>query len=320
MTKIQFILNIFLPTSIFAIIFLIASFLFFKAPVNGELFPRKFEIKEGETIRSVADRLETDKLIKDADIFVAFSKLSGNKVLRGVYFLEEEDHMFGYINKMERGLFAQPSIQVLVREQTTLSTTVDAIVEALPHISRGKLLKEIGEYKGMLYPNTYNFSENITEEQIVRRMREEFEEKTSGILKNYEGEFSKEDILKIASIVELEASKYADRRKIAGVILNRLEDNIPLQVDVSFLHINGKNTYSITREDLRAEHPYNSYTQTGLPPTPIANVTAESLSATINPEKNDYFFFLTDRNGKTYFSETYKEHIQKKNLYINYNG
>jgi len=94
------------------------------------------------------------------------------------------------------------------------------------------------------------------------------------------------------------------------------EIGMPLQVDVSFKYINGKNTYNLTTADLLEDNPYNTYKRKGLPPTPIANPSLEAILATVNPQKTNYLFFLADRRNRTYYSVTFEEHLRKKKIYV----
>ena len=294
------------------------SYFFFKSPDVHLSDTNSFRVSEGETIRSVAVRLKERNYIKSANAFVAVSKFAGNKVLRGVYFFQETGSVFSYVDQLERGHFNQPIVKVLIKERSAFLDVVDLLVESLPQLDRDKLLMEIGEYGGMLYPDLYYFTEHMNENQIVSSLRSEFEQRTSDLFDSYKGDLTRDEILKIASIVELEATDYEDRRGIAGVILNRLAINMPLQVDVAFLYINGKDSLNLTRKDLETSNPYNLHRNSGLPPTPISNITRESISATLNHIEHKYYFFLADLNtGITYFSETFNQHLVKKEKYIN---
>jgi UPF0755 protein len=124
------------------------------------------------------------------------------------------------------------------------------------------------------------------------------------------------DIVIMASIIEKEGTNLNDKKKISGVLWNRIDIGMALQVDAPFVYFLGKNTYQLTLEDLQIDSPFNTYINKGLPPTPIANPGIESLKAAINPERSDYLFYLADSEGTTHFSETYAEHLKKKKLYL----
>jgi UPF0755 protein len=91
---------------------------------------------------------------------------------------------------------------------------------------------------------------------------------------------------------------------------------MPLQVDVTFLYTIGKNTFQLTTDDLRTDHPYNTYTNKGLPPGPIGSPSLDSLEAAITPTKNDYLFYLADNTGVTHYAKTYEEHLRNKRQYL----
>ena len=147
-------------------------------------------------------------------------------------------------------------------------------------------------------------------------MVENFNQRTNDLFFSYKGDLSKDEIITLASIIELEASRFKDRRMIAGVLLNRLELHMPLQVDVSFLFISGKHTFQLSNTDLSSDDPLNTYKYTGIPPIPITNPSRKSIEAVMNPIESDNLYFLADFYGNTYYSATYAEHLAKKAKYI----
>jgi len=126
-----------------------------------------------------------------------------------------------------------------------------------------------------------------------------------------------EDIVKMASLIEREAANYEDRRRIAGVLWNRIDIGMPLQVDAVFAPLLGKSTYDLTREDLATDSLYNLHINTGLTPTPIANPGLEAIKATINPINTEDIFYLSDRAGNFYFAETLDQHNYNRDNFLN---
>jgi UPF0755 protein len=124
------------------------------------------------------------------------------------------------------------------------------------------------------------------------------------------------DIIKMASIVEEEGRTMETREIIAGILWKRISIKMPLQVDSSFKYINGKTTATLTTEDLKIDSPYNSYTNRGLPPTPISNPGLAAIRATINPIKTPYLYFLSDKNGNMHYAITFEEHVENKLKYL----
>lgn len=119
----------------------------------------------------------------------------------------------------------------------------------------------------------------------------------------------------MASILEEEAQVEDARRIVSGILWSRLEQDIALQVDAAFLYIDeleGRDTYSLTVDDLKIDSPYNTYTNVGFPPTPITNPGLESIYAAANPFYSDYLFYLSDTQGNMYYAKTFEEHIENR--------
>ena len=103
---------------------------------------------------------------------------------------------------------------------------------------------------------------------------------------------------------------------IAGVLWRRLKLHMPLQVDATFIYILGKSTFQLTTADLKVDSPYNTYRYPGLPAGPIDSPSLNSLKAAVTPIDMGYIYYLADKNGTTYYSKTYPEHVRKKNVYL----
>jgi UPF0755 protein len=114
----------------------------------------------------------------------------------------------------------------------------------------------------------------------------------------------------MASIIEKEAVKDVDRPKIAGVFYNRLEIGMPLQSDATIQYIFDERKHIVSYSDLKIDSPYNSYLNKGLPPTPIANPGIKSIEAALEPEDNDYLYFVATVDGGNNYSKTYDEHLK----------
>ena len=120
----------------------------------------------------------------------------------------------------------------------------------------------------------------------------------------------------MASIIEKEAHTSDDRRVISGILWERLKIGMPLQVDATFLYINGKNTYDLSVDDLAIDSPYNTYKYAGLPIGPIGNPGLDSLEAALAPMTSPYLYYLSDKSGKTYYARTFNEHKRNREKYM----
>lgn len=168
------------------------------------------------------------------------------------------------------------------------------------------------QLEGFLYPDTYEIYRNADPEDLVQKMLDNFEQKYQAMAKNYKGKRSMYDIVTIASIVEREAAVASERPTIAGVIENRLAKKMRLQMCPTVLYVTTDGMYDANKvyyKDLKVKSPYNTYRNSGLPVGAICNPGNESLSAAMNPQKNDYLYYHTDGNKKTHiFTKTYQEH------------
>lgn len=172
--------------------------------------------------------------------------------------------------------------------------------------------------QGFLFPDTYDLGETVTAEGVVRTMLDQFGvQYTKGMDAQAKamGRTTYE-IVTEASMIERETSFDAERGKIAGVIENRLAQNMRLQIDPTFLYPLTNGMYdkpSSTYEDTRTDSPYNTYTNYGFPVGPICSPGLPSIEAALNPESHSYLFYHTDtdkNDGSHIFTETYEEHLE----------
>ena len=182
-------------------------------------------------------------------------------------------------------------------------------------------LKELPNDKhkldGFLYPATYSFQKNASSETIINEMLRGFELNINPN-KNYitKNKLSIRNTLITASLIEKEAKKEVDRPKIASVIYNRINKNMPLQIDATILYIIGHKD-KLYNKDLAVKSPYNTYLNKGLPPSPICNPGIKSINAAIHPANTDYLFYvLNSKTNEHIFSKTYAEHSKNVSLYI----
>ncbi|MCD8566284.1 MAG: endolytic transglycosylase MltG [Burkholderiaceae bacterium] len=174
--------------------------------------------------------------------------------------------------------------------------------------------------EGLLFPDTYVFSVGTSDEEILRRalktqeeiVQEAWQRRVPNLpLKNpYEA-------LILASIVEKETGQADERRRVAGVFINRLRKGMLLQTDPTVIYGMG-DLYQgrIRKADLQRDTPWNTYTRAGLPPTPIAAPSKASLEAVLNPEDHDYFYFVARGDGTSAFAKTLRDHNRNVAKYI----
>lgn len=173
--------------------------------------------------------------------------------------------------------------------------------------------------EGYLLPDTYEFFDAVTPAETVFAMLKNFQTKLAkeGLFEEIEKQ--KRDLYEVvivASLLEREAMTYEDKRIIAGIIKNRVKRDMPLQLDASLMYVTGRGSLLLTKDDLTLDSPYNTYKYKGLPSGPIANPGIESLKAALFPATTSYLYYLSDKNYRIHYSETFEEHKANKARYI----
>ena len=172
--------------------------------------------------------------------------------------------------------------------------------------------------EGYLYPATYDYLNGSGLDEVIMQMLQ----KTDDVIRPYAEQiassgYTLHEILTIASLVEKEGVTPEDRANIAGVFFNRLEIDMPIQSDISILYALNEHKELVTFKDLEIDSPYNLYKNTGMGPGPFNSPSEGSIQATLSPADTEYLYFVADtETGIVYFSETYEEHLQLQNQYV----
>ena len=175
------------------------------------------------------------------------------------------------------------------------------------------------DLEGYLFPDTYRVFNDVSDEEIVKKLLNNFDKKLSPELRQKIARQGKtiHEIITMASIIEKEVSSEADRPIVAGILYKRIKNGMRLEVDSSINYITGKNDPGANYADLEIDSPYNTYKNYGLPPGPICNPGLAAIKAAVYPEESAYLFYLNRQDtGETIFSKTFDEHIKNKNKYL----
>lgn len=270
-------------------------------------------VKKGTTFVQIYKDLKLRYGIIDR----VYLKLNGGnvKLKVGTYKFNGKLSKYEIIRKIKKS--ETNGVRLTIPEGFT-SKQVFARMEALELGSKEdieKVLKEMdfpyphpnNNFEGYFYPETYIFPENVKTKQVVETILNEFLKKFPP--EKYPDKQKFYDNLKLASIVEAEVSDMADKPKVAGIFIKRLEIGMRLESDATLKYELGRQA---TRNELKSQNTvYNSYKVKGLPPTPIGNPPIETFRAVLNAEKTDNLFFFTHK-GKTYYSKTHEEHLKKR--------
>ena len=270
-----------------------------------------FEVKAGDRLKGVSERLAAAGLISNGLIFRIAARNAGDdqKLKFGEYKIPAYASMKQILGIVTSGKAL--TYQVTIPEGLT-SFQIVMLLKNQPYLTGD--VKEIPP-EGSLAPDTYSISKGDTVASVIRRMTlaqhriitDAWALRAEGLpLK------SPDDALTLASIVEKETSVPAERPIVASVFINRLNRGMRLQTDPTVIYgiTGGKGNLGrgLRQSELRKKTPWNTYVIEGLPETPIANPGKASIEAALNPAKTNYLFFVADGTGGHVFSETIGEH------------
>ena len=280
-------------------------------------------ITPGQSLREVAYLLYSQKIIKHPQIFILGARLNrkAQKIQAGQFKLNPSWSLADILDHLTRG--SEVLYPLRIPEGLTW-WQVGRLVEKMGFCSLEEFAKSIKERaflehmsiyapsaEGFLFPETYflSRSKNYSGQEIAGMFIQEFWQKTTNLWADlpFKQIYQK---LTLASLIEKETGRPEERRRIAGVFLNRLKKRMLLQCDPTVIYGLGQQfNGNLTRKHLLdKQNPYNTYTHKGLPPGPICSPGLASIKAALNPEKHNYLYFVAKGDGTHYFSSTLREH------------
>lgn len=289
--------------------------------ISPKNFPQKIvvEIPEGTTLNAAARILYQENVVKSAFFYKLYVVFFGGskKVMAGEYLFDSPQSALRVAYRTVGGDSGLPTIKITIPEGLASYDIAKILEDKLPGFDGKAFLALAKPVEGKLFPDTYYFYQGISEQKIVEMMTANFERqiKQLNFLMTFSGR-DRDEIIKMASIVEKEASVEKDRRIIAGILWKRYDDKYPLQVDAPFFYTLGKASFQLTKSDLASDSPYNLYVNKGLPPTPITNPGLDAILATLKPIKTAYWFYLSDDNGNMHYAETHEGHVENRQKYL----
>ena len=295
-------------------------------------------IERGTTGSKLAALLEQEKILEHADLLPWLLKLQPqlNKVKAGTYSLTGVKTLQDLLDMINSGKEAQFSVKFIEGKtfkewrknlenaphlKQTLQGKSDKEIMALLDIPAvAKAVYEWNNMDGWLYPDTYNYTPNSTDLELLKRSTTRLQKALDKAWNERDENLPLTDpyqMLILASIVEKETGIAAERPQVASVFINRLKANMKLQTDPTVIYGMGESyTGNIRKKDLETITPYNTYMIEGLPPTPIAMVSESALQAVAHPAKTDFYYFVADGSGGHKFTRNLNEHNKAVQEYL----
>jgi len=305
----------------FAVSFFVLSgiyLFFYKTPKD---FPinQVITVASGESLQSITNTLYNAHIIKSPFAFRSHVILLGGEksVIAGDYLLDKREGPANLAYRLVNGKFHLNAEKVTIPEGWNIFQISNYLEKTLINFNTAEFLALAQSKEGYLFPDTYFVSPIIKPRALIEMMENNFNEKISSVSGIATSTHKLKDIIIMASILENEARTMESRRIISGILWKRLSLGMPLQVDSTFIYINGKNTYELTQEDLQIDSLYNTYKYRGLPVGPIGNPGIAAIIDAITPQTSKYLYFLSSKSGDMYYAKTFDEHKRNKELYLN---
>ena len=318
------------------------------------------EIPAGSSAKEIGSILEKKGLIKSGQVFNYYSKFKSYANFQsGYYNLQKSMDLDTIAKALQKGGTDTPQPptlgKVVVPEGYTLNQIAEAVeksgnkkvsisakdflskvqdesfiskmVAKYPKLLSGLPTKDSGvkyRLEGYLFPATYNYTSDTTAETLIDQMLATMDSKLSTYYEVLESKnLTVNDVLTLASLVEKEGSTDEDRKNIASVFYNRLNQGMPLQSNIAILYAEGKLGKKTTLAEDAAintniDSAFNVYKNPGLMPGPVDSPSLSAIEATVNPNKTDYLYFVANtETGTVYFATTYEEHAKNVEEHVN---
>ena len=305
------------------------SSLFRDYPVEGQ--KQLLAINEGDTYSRFIDRLAEDDHVNFPIVLKLYQRVMiHDSMKKGVYEVRQGMSVRQVMEMIANAENAQMN-RILVIEGTTFKQLIDAlkkdelVTKEVSHLPYDQMLKALNipfaHPEGLFAPNTYFFAKGETDRKILTDLYQRQMKALDDAWNNRAADLpykNKYEALIMASIIEKETNVDAELEQVSGVFVRRLKLGMRLQTDPTVIYGMGDRYQgNITRQDLRTPTPYNTYTMSGLPPTPIALPGQKAIQAAMHPDQSDNIYFVATGNGGHKFSTNLQDHNRAVQEYLN---
>ncbi len=287
-------------------------------------------ITQGETLNSVAAKLESEGLIRSATWFAAYARVRGIELRAGRYLVDSGMGATEMVSVLEGPNYQAP-LSITLPEGLTVEQIAERVGSSSLRITRSEYLAAVSQggytsrflsirpagdtsLEGFLFPDTYTVAAGATATQLVQMQLDDFASKAAPLLPANPSTAAYSDLV-IASLLQAEVLP-GDFADVASVIDNRLAMGMDLQLDTTVMYGLHQVGHVMSSADEATNTPYNTYLHAGLPPTPIDDPGSAAIKAAQHPASTPYLYYVTDACGHTYYSVTEAQHEKQVQEYL----
>ena len=277
------------------------------------------EIMPGTGVTRIAEQLHDDGYIRSPLLFKVWVAIQyePSRLKAGRYQIQQPKtipEILTLLTNVENG---HRMVRLTHIEGQRVRQIAERAENVLVNFSKQEFIERAEPYEGLLFPDTYFVPETFTEEELFNLLRDTFEQRIEPIREDIDNHpLDEDEILVLASILEREANSSTTKRMVSGILQNRLTIRMPLQADASIEYVLDKPLNELTPADLEIDSPYNTYTNFGLPPTPIGNPGLTAIHAVLDPIETEYLYYITGRDGTFHYAVDFDKHRENIQRYL----
>ncbi|MEM9336277.1 MAG: endolytic transglycosylase MltG [Patescibacteria group bacterium] len=284
----------------------------------------RITIEEGSTVPEIVALFKENNLIRSRDIFYLALVLATDPttIKASTYRFPEPLNAIELAQRLAEGEFGIDLERFVHYEGERVEQIAERAEIVLEDFDAERFIQLALPGEGRLFPDTYLIPENFSADELYELMIENFEARVGPLRPAIEASnFTEEEVLILASILEREANSRESKRIVSGILQNRLDIDMALQADATIEYalegpLNELAPGELARNLQELESPYNTYKNTGLPPTPIGNPGLTAIEAVLEPDASSYLFYITGRDGNFYYANNFTEHQANVNAYL----
>ena len=281
-------------------------------------------IEPGASVRDISAQLHAAGVVRSETLLYYTLVLAHDPTT-----LKASTYVFGeplttaaVASRLTEGDFDSTLVRFTHIEGERVSHLAERAAAQLPNFDPATFTTLATPHEGTLFPDTYFIPESFTAEELFALLRATYDSQLAPLQSQIEAHpLDEPEIITLASIIEREANSPESMRMVAGILLNRLEAGMPLQADATIEYVldtplNELPPGALATELRERASPYNTYLNSGLPPTPIGNPGLQAIEAVLEPTESSYWFYLTAPDGTFHYAETYEAHQRNVARYL----
>jgi UPF0755 protein len=275
-------------------------------PINTDIV-----ILPGTSVKGIAEQLKREQVVKSSWLLYAAIVLEHEPgdLKASTYRFKQSAGTRAVALQLTKGDFDNDLVTFTHIEGESVIDVAARAAQVLPNFDTATFITLGKPFEGKLFPDTYRIPTNFTALELLELMQKTYEDKIASLRDKINiSNMTEIHVITMASILEREANSPESMKMVAGILRNRLAKGMYLQVDASLEYSLHKTLQELTAADLEVDSPYNTYTNPGLPPTPIGNPGLTAITAVLEPTPSEYLYYITDSDGNFHYAKTFEAH------------